>query len=504
VKLRRIGCSLALVFTLAGGSFAALDAEETRNRTAGGDAAPGSEAAAEEPASPGIDPGYLAVRDLLSDERKTRRRAAETLVARGERGLVFGIVDALFFISKPFRGEAFDTLEALTGEKPGRSYWDWVELAGRLEDLAPSPGYSEWKATLFSHLDPGYRRLLDPAAPRVLRLEEVVSGGVRIEGIPSLDDPTLIAAGEAGYLRESEEVFGVFWNGEARAYPLRFLDWHEMLNDRVGGEPITLSYCTLCGAGVLFRTARKEGSPYRFATSGLLYRSNKLMFDRASETLWSNLTGEPVLGPLVGRVTPLPQMPFTRSTWGDWKKRHPQTLVVALDKKLRDLGFAHGFDYQPGRADRARRGVSFPVWKKSPALEPKDEIYALRSGQAVKAYPLERLLDAGLVNDALDGQPIVLLADRSSGAVRAYRRPEARLRLSESAQGDELIDPQGTRYRAGELALERVEEAPADEAADARTYERLPGHFAYWFGWYAFFPQTAIWQGSGEGSSPPG
>jgi hypothetical protein len=279
-----------------------------------------------------------------------------------------------------------------------------------------------------------------------------------------------------------------------------------MLNDVVGGEPISLSYCTLCGAGVLFRTARPQGEPYRFATSGLLYRSNKLMFDRQSSTLWSNLTGEPVLGPLVGQGTSLAQMPFARSTWSDWRKRHPQTLVVALDKKLRDLGFAHHFDSKPGRADQARRGVSFPVWKKSAALPPKEEIYALRAGSVVKAYPLERLLEAGLVNDELDGRAIVLLADRESGAVRAYHRPDSPLRRADAIPrgetAEELVDAQGKRYRVSELALESVGE-PATPGA-AKTYERLPGHFAFWFGWYAFFPQTSVWLGPDAASPPPG
>lgn len=458
-----------------------------------------SEPASEPAAAVGIDAGYLHIRDLLSDDRKTRRQAAEKLVARGEQGLVFGIVDALFFIAKPFRGEALDTLEKLTGEKPGRGYWDWVELVGRLENVAPTPGYSEWKASLFSHLDPGYRRLLDPVAPRTLRLEEVVSGGVRIEGIPALDDPALVGAAEADGMNEQEEVFGVVVGGEARAYPRRFLDWHEMLNDVIAGESVTLSYCTLCGAAVFFRTSRPEGGAYRFATSGLLYRSNKLMFDRETGTLWSNLTGEPVLGPLVGRGISLPILPQTRTTWGDWRKRHPQTKVIAVDKKLREIALEHGFDYRPGKADLARRGVEFPVWKKSDVLPAKEEVFTLRLGAAAKAWPLEKLLAAGLLNDQLGGRPIVLVADRENGAVRAYSRPDRILRLG--ADKNELLDDQGVRYQIGEFELKPLAEVGA---SPGETFARLPGHFAFWFGWYAFFPQTAVWLGPEEaGAAPP-
>lgn len=438
-------------------------------------------------AAPAIDEGYVLVRDLLSDDGAARRSAAARLAARGDRGLVYGIVDALFFIAKPFRGEAFETLEALTGEKPGRSYWDWVEVAGRLE-AAPAPGYAYWKASLFSHLDPGYRRLLDPEAPRTLRLEEVVSGGVRIEGIPSLDDPAMVAAAEADYLRGGEQVFGVYWQGEARAYPRRFLDWHEMLNDRVGGEPISLAYCTLCGAGVVYRSSRADGPPFRFATSGLLYRSNKLMFDRESGSLWSQLQGEPVLGPLVGRGLALPLLPHVRTTWDDWRRRHPQTLVMAYDRRLRETGLAHRFDYAPGEADRARRGVHFPVWTRSSVLPAGEEVFGLRAGGAAKAYAAAALLAAGLLNDELDGRPVLLLADRASGAVRAYLRPPEP--LARSTAPDLLETAGGVRYRATELALEPLEAAGEPPAP---SYARLPGHFAFWFGWYAFFPHTAVW-----------
>lgn len=445
-----------------------------------------------------VDQGYLWIRDLLADDRQVRRRAAAKLVERGDPGLVFGIVDALFFIARPFRGEAFETLEKLTGDlhpgkTPGRSYWDWVEAAGRLENIQPSAGYPHWKATLFAQIDPGYRRLLDPLARRLLRLEEVVSGGVKIEGIPSLDDPSMVPAAAAGYLGDGEEVFGVAWNGEARAYPRRFLDWHEMLNDRIGGEPISFSYCTLCGSGVLYRTARPGTEPLRFATSGLLYRSNKLMFDRETWSLWNNLTGTPVLGPLAGQGIELPRLPATRTTWVDWRRRHPATLVMAFDKKLRETGFAHGFDYRPGKADLARRGVDFPVWKKSPLLPAKEEVYTLRLGGEARAYVADSLFAAGLLNDRLAGQPILILADGASGAVRAWRRPP--LELRRGPQPDLLADEAGRVYRAGELAL--VEES-------GESWERLPGHFAFFFGWYAFFPQTTVWPGPEEEGPPAG
>ena len=129
-----------------------------------------------------------------------------------------------------------------------------------------------------------------------IRLEEVVWGGVQFDGIPSLDNATMINADKADYLLDTDLVFGIEINGDARAYPLRIMGWHEMANDVIGGVPVALAYCTLCGSGILYETLL-EGSddPLVFGSSGLLYRSNKLMFDRTTNSLWNQFSGEPVV-----------------------------------------------------------------------------------------------------------------------------------------------------------------------------------------------------------------
>lgn len=435
--------------------------------------------------------GYALLRRMTSGSPEERREAARRLAQAGDASLVPGLVDAFFFLPKNGRAEALETLAALTGERAGERYHDWVELVGRRSDLAPKPGYAEWKAEIFSRIDPRYRTILTAGpAPRI-RLEEIVFGGVRVEGIPALDRPAHVPAAKAAWLIDSERVFGAVAGGEARAYPLRILDWHEMLNDVVGGEPVTLSYCTLCRSGVLYATRDREGGEaWTFGTSGLLYRSNKLMIDRGTGSLWNNLTGEPVVGPLAGGSARLPVLPLVVTTWKEWRTRHPETTVLALDA---EAARRWGYDYRPGAADRQRAGVSFPVWRKSGALDPKDEIYAVRLEGRAKAYPVGRVLEERVVNDRLGEVPLLVLGDPESGAVRAYRREERTFAASSSPL--ELVDEAGRRWTVGEEAL-----IPSGEGA--APLPRVPGHLAYWFGWHAFFPQSELYTASKAGLPP--
>ena len=264
-----------------------------------------------------------------------------------------------------------------------------------------------------------------------------------------------------------------------------------MLNDVVGDEPVTLTYCTLCGSAILYSTRTPAGGARSFGTSGLLYRSNKLMYDRESYSLWSNLTGEPVVGRLAASPIRLQVLPMTLTTWREWRSRHPGTRVLDLKAIKRDYGRRFGFDYRAGAADRARSGVAFPVWLKNHRLKRDDEVYALRWKGATKAYPLDLVLQSVVVNDGLGGDPLVLVADRASGAVRAYLRSSHT--FSPGGQAGALRDEQGRLWWVKEHEL-RLEGGEGEDA----TLERLPGHVAFWFGWYAFYPDTEVYAGSGD------
>ena len=421
------------------------------------------------------------LRRLMSGKPKARQRVARELARIGSSAFV-PLVDAYFFMPSEVRPDALRLLEDLSGERLGSRYRDWFTFAGSLTNLKTPPGYVAWKGELFSRIDPVYRRILSPGAAVRLRLREVQWGGVPLDGIPAIDDPQAVLADTARFMRDTDTVFGVRIGGEHRAYPVKVLGWHELLNDTVGGQPITLSFCTLCGSGILYAAVDEKGDRLTFGTSGLLYRSNKLMFDRATLSLWSNLTGEAVVGPRAAEGAALTMLPMTLTRWDAWRQRHPDTTVMVPDPAAARQS---GYRYVEGAADRARAGVEFPVWRRSDALERNARIYALRLGGEAKAYPLDKLRAEGIVNDTLGGVPIVLAVDADSGAVRAYERGRRGFTAEEETPLRRLRADDGSVWWLGEDGL--VPDGGGE------PLPRVPGHVAFWFGWYAFYPETAVY-----------
>ncbi len=161
----------------------------------------------------------------------------------------------------------------------------------------------------------------------LIPLNEIRGGGPPRDGIPALLNPEMVSAAEANrWLSKNDRVLGVFLNGEARAYPIRILNWHELVNDEIGGEPILVSWCPLCGSAVVY-DPRVEGRRLTFGVSGLLWQRNLLMYDRETGSLWSQLLSEAVTGPLAGAR--LKVLSARHATWAEWKKAYPETRVLS-------------------------------------------------------------------------------------------------------------------------------------------------------------------------------
>ena len=422
---------------------------------------------------------YRLIGDLLTSNLNVRQEARKRLLEANDRSVAPALLEVLFF-SAQGRSDAAAVLEGLFDEQHGRQYRKWIETIGRHEEIIPKPGYLGFKAALYSKIDPAFAEFFQERFPRTLRPEEIVFGGVKKDGIPALRNPRFIPASEASFMTPDEKVFGVAIQGDLRAYPLRILDWHEMVNDVVGGQAVSLAYCTLCGSGILYGTTLGPGQTYTFGSSGLLYRSNKLMYDHQTNTLWSQLTGEPVMGALVGRGKKLPILPLTLTTWSEWKGRHPDTRVLSLDTGYRR-------DYRPGAAYGeyfASPDPMFPVWKKSAsALKQKDWIWVLDVDGVRKAYPMTALVQSPVLNDSVNRAGVVIVTDPKSEAVRAYASGGRQFRPGVSGT---LVD-----LRSGETF--KVDEDALAVAGGSIRLPRLPGHAAYWFGWYAFYPGATVY-----------
>ena len=400
-----------------------------------------------------------------------RNRALRFLVDRDRKDVIPAFIAVLRLLADE-DGRILDALQHLAREEIPRDWKAWIEWQQEHTEIRPYRGFTSFKADILAGIDPGFRAFVYRGVRHKIRIEEIVWGGVKKDGIPALVNAEQIPASEATYLTDPELVFGVSINGDSRAYPLRILDWHEMFNDVVGGVPVSLAYCTLCGSGILFDT-RVPGrrKPFVFGSSGLLYRSNKLMYDTATESLWNQFTGRPVVGRLAGSNIELRILPVVIASWQDWLAAHPATTVLSLN-----TGFQR--DYRPGRpygAYFASPELMFPAVVRDRRLAPKDRIFVLRDGGNEMAWALSLFGGGAVIHDRAGLRDVVLIGHAKTETVRAY---ESGGRTFTAVEEDPFrVQSDGQLWTVTEEALT----GPGGE-----SLARLPGHVAYWFAWQTY------------------
>ena len=253
-------------------------------------------------------------------------------------------------------------------------------------------------------------------------------------------------------------------------------------------------------------SAKINGEPTTFGTSGLLYRSNKLMYDRATNSLWSQLLGEPVIGPLADSGIKLDLFPVLITTWEEWVAEHPDTTVLSLDTKQLlinpEAGLYQARVYRPEDDPQSiyysyfnTPETMFPVWDRSAVLETKAVVLALSVGDAHKAYWVHALQQERVVNDSLGGVEVVVISSAASQGARAYERQGRDFELSERDTNNHAFPRSVVDSDGGVWTI--TEEALVNASDSTETLPRLPSHMSFWFGWYAFHPDTEVYLGAG-------
>ncbi len=270
-------------------------------------------------------------------------------------------------------------------------------------------------------------------------LDQIVSGGPGKDGIPAILKPLFVRAPQATFLADEDRVLGLTRGLEAKAYPVKILNWHEIVNDTSGDQPVVITYCPLCGTGIGFE-AVIQGQPHTFGVSGLLYQSDLLMYDHQTESLWSQIAMVAVAGPMTGtKLTPLF---LEHTTWGEWQRSHPDTLVLSTK-----TGHLRDYDRDPYLGYAQRPDLMFAVTHTDRRYHPKAWVLGVEVNGLFKAYPFTELKKANSpLQDRVNGRPI-----------RIHFNPRA---LSVSVTD-----------------------------SDGRP---LPSVMAFWFAWTAFHPDTLV------------
>jgi len=272
--------------------------------------------------------------------------------------------------------------------------------------------------------------------PSLVPSPEIMSGGPGKDGIPALTNPEMESADAASHwLRPADELIGIEISGQARAYPLRILNWHEIVNDHIGGRHFVITYCPLCGSGMAFDSADT------FGVSGLLYQSDVLLYDRKTESLWSQLMAQAISGPRMGEK--LKMLHIEHTSWQDWRQRHPQSQVMSMD-----TGYYRDYSYDPYTSYRLTNRTMFPVSHDDDRLPGKAWVMGLNLNGRARAWEISALQKAGERRETWHGKKLIV------------------------------------RYHnAGNRA----------EVIDAVSGKPLPTVALYWFAWAAFHPDTELY-----------
>jgi hypothetical protein len=305
----------------------------------------------------------------------------------------------------------------------------------------------------------------------IVHPDEILSGGPSKDGIPSIDNPKFQPAEEADkWLNDNDLVLGLDYKGTVKAYPHRILNWHEIVNDKVDDERVLVTYCPLCRTGIAFKPI-VDNEEVEFGTSGKLYNSELVMYDRKTDSYWAQSLGKAIIGLSTGQV--LEKVPLDTVRWKDWKKVHPDTQVLR-----KPAGFIRDYDRNPYSGYENNDGLYFPVDNKDDRLKPKIIVYGVEFDKSAKAYSEDDVKQEKLINDIVGNVPIAVVWYNDLNTVKIFERTLNGETLEFELSDNKIIDNKNNEWTVKDMKekLEIVD-----------TF----GHF--WFAWAAFFPDTELY-----------
>jgi hypothetical protein len=278
----------------------------------------------------------------------------------------------------------------------------------------------------------GVKYLVDP--------EKIVGGGPPKDGIPSIDNPKYVSVADADeWIQDNELVLAIIYKGVKRVYPLQIMVWHEIVNDKIAGDPLLITYCPLCGSGIAFERTI-NGEEVEFGTSGKLFNSNLVMYDRKTNSYWTQIGGRAIVGELTGtRLTPVS---IETVVWRDWKKVHSDSEVLS-----QNTGYIRAYGRDPYGSYYEDSLLFFPVEERDDRIHPKTVIFGIEVDGVFKAYREDDLKELGTIVDTVNG--VNVKVDRDDAGI---------VKITDTGSGEEIVKERD-----------------------------------FWFAWYAFHPDTELY-----------
>lgn len=301
---------------------------------------------------------------------------------------------------------------------------------------------------------------------------EVFDGGPGLDGIPSIDNPKFSKASDVDFLFSNDLILGIQVDGEIRGYPHPILDWHEIVNDRLGNEMIALTYCPLTGTGIGWDREVNDRVTTEFGVSGLLYNSNLMPFDRTTGSTWSQQRLDCVNGNLIG--TRIETHTFIETTWETWLEAFPDSDVLNTD-----TGFNRDYRRYPYGDYRTNNSTIFPINNQDDRLHPKQRVLGVNVGGDYRAYQFSDLDGNQLFEETVGTDDVLVVSNRQRNFIVAFRPDPAQVYtlLGDDQFPDIIQDATGARFNILGGSSNQIRQ----------TLDLHEQFFGFWFSWGTFY-----------------